>query len=79
MKNPFSPYFAKLLKEKKITQDEEKIIQKINALFSERIPSEIVNFLNSLASLVESIHFEQTIQLFNRLKNETNETSTPSD
>jgi hypothetical protein len=73
MNNPFSSYFAKLLKEKKITPDEERIIQKINALFSGQIPSELVNFLNSLASLVESIYWEQTIQLFNRLKNDSDE------
>ena len=73
MNNPFSPYFAKLLKEKKITKDEEKIIQNINALFSKRIPSEMVNFLNGLAFLVESIHFEQTLQLFEQLKSESDE------
>jgi hypothetical protein len=66
MNNPFSPYFAKFIKDKKVTKDEEKIIQHINALFSKRIPSEIVNFLNGLAFLVEFIHFEQTIQRFNR-------------
>lgn len=66
MNNPFSPYFAKLLKEKKVTKDEEKIIQHINALFSKRLPSEMVNFLNGLAFLVEFIHFEQTVHLFNR-------------
>lgn len=73
MNNPFSPYFAKLLKEKKITKDEEKIIQNINALFSKRIPTEIVDFLNSFAFLVESIHFEQTLQLFEQLKSESDE------
>ena len=77
MNNPFSPYFAKLLKDKKITKDDEKIIQHINALFSKRIPSEFVQFLNSIAFLAEYIHFEQAIHLSKRQPEEEEENQNP--